>query len=120
MTTQQLILSLLTVLGVGSVLGATVSGLFNRKKLSADAVKIITEAASGVVKDLRDENARHIASNGVLVARLEALEAREQERDQRERERDHAILLHGYWDQQVFTMARDQGLTLPDPPPLPT
>lgn len=113
-------LSLLTAVGVGSVITALVTGLFGKRKLSADATKIITEAAGGLVKDLRDENARHIASNASLTERLAALERRELERDQRERERDHAILLHGYWDQQVFTMARDQGLALPEPPPLPT
>jgi hypothetical protein len=113
-------LSVLTLLGVGSILGTVVAGLFNKRKLSADATKIITEAAGGLVKDLRDENSRHLAANLVLTERVSALERRERERDVRERERDHAILLHGYWDQQVFTMARDQGLALPEPPPLPT
>lgn len=112
-------LQALGLVGVGGVLVALVNGLFSKRKLSADATKIITDAASGVVERLRDENLRVSAELATVREAQQAAQRREAERDRRERERDHALLLHGYWDQQVFTMARDQGITLPEPPPLP-
>lgn len=113
-------LQALVSFGVGGVLVAVINGLFSKRKLSADATKIITEAASGVVERLKDENLRMNTELAQVRAEQASARQRETERDRRERERDHAILLHGYWDQQVFTMARDQGLTLPEPPPLPS
>jgi hypothetical protein len=107
-------------LGLGSIVAAVIAGLFSKRKLSAEATKIITEAASDVVEIQKGEIARVSVTVDQLRAEVRAAQDREKERDKRERERDHAILLHGFWDTQVFTMARDQGITLPEPPPLPT
>jgi hypothetical protein len=105
------ILKWLTAAGVGAVLLAVVNGLFSKRKLSADATKVITEAASGVVERLTEENARVIASNIVLAGKVEALQTNVQLlRD--------AIAVHAFWDQQAFNAAKAQGLDLPEPPPL--
>lgn len=111
-------LQLLGSAAVGAVLAAVVAGLFSRRKLSAEATKIITDAASGVVQNLRDENARVIASNAALSKRLAAL--------QKKVDADHRLLhkqgemlsIHAFWDQQAVAIAREHDIELPPPPPL--
>ena len=105
------VIRLITAIGLGTVLASIITGFFSKRKLSADATKIITEAASGVVIRLEGENTR-------LTARVAAGE--------RDRERDHELIralselvaVHGQWDQQAFTMLREQGIEMPPPPPL--
>jgi predicted nucleic acid-binding Zn-ribbon protein len=51
----QIILGLLTAMGVGAVLLETVRAVFTRKKMSADTAKILVEAANTLVEPLREE-----------------------------------------------------------------
>lgn len=116
-----------TGVGIGGILLALVNGLFTKRKLSAEATKIITDAASGVVQNLRDENARVIASNtvlGVKVAELTVKVEHQQvqiEQGQRiQRVQSEALAVHAFWDQQAVSICAEQGINLPAPPPLTT
>lgn len=120
-------LQILGAFGVGGILVAVLNGLFAKRKLSAEATKIITDAASGVVQNLRDENARVIASNTALSVKVEALNVKvEHQQTQIEdgqrvqRSQSEALAIHAFWDQQAVTLCREQGIDLPAPPPLTT
>lgn len=112
------VLRWLTSLGVAGVLVALVNGLFGKRKLSAEATKVITEAASGTLKDMRDENTRLVARQVTTEARLDTAERRITEQAEHQRKTDALIVVHGEWDRQAFYAARSKGITLPEPPPL--
>lgn len=112
------VLRWLTSLGVAGVLLALVNGLFGKKKLSAEATKIITDAASGTLKDVRDENTRLIARQAATEARLDAVEQVNRDQAEHQRQTDALIVVHGEWDRQAFYAAKSKGIQLPEPPPL--
>lgn len=112
------VIRLLTALGVGAVLLAIVNGLFSKRKLSADATKVITEAATGVLANLKEENTRVIASNAVLTSRVEAAEHESRRLREDLQLLREAVSVHAFWDRQAFNAGRAQGLDLPEPPPL--
>lgn len=97
----------LAMLGSGvlaALVTAVVTGLFSKRKLSAEATEVITKAASGVVERLEHENTR-------MLGRLSKLE--------RKVARQEAVIaVHTFWDRQVVQMASEAGLTLPPAPPL--
>jgi hypothetical protein len=116
-----------TGVGIGGILLAIVNGLFSKRKLSAEATKIITDAASGVVQNLRDENARVIASNTALGVKVDGLTRRVElqqgqiEDGQRiQRAQSDALAIHAFWDTQAVAICAEQGIDLPAPPPLST
>lgn len=115
--TQQL-LQYLSMFGLGAVALAIVNGLFSKRKLSAEATKIITDAASGTLKDVRDENTRLLARQAATEARLDALERENETQAVHLRRTDALIVVHGEWDRQAFYAAERAGLHLPEPPPL--
>lgn len=117
MTSAEIIRTLVA-LGVGGVLVAVVNGLFSKRKLSADATKIITDAASGVVLVLKAENARVTEQNTRLNARLDATDREQTLLRDENRALAELVAVHGQWDQQAFTMLKNQGIELPPPPPL--
>lgn len=95
---------ILTSAVVAAVLAAVVTGLFTRRKLSAEATKIITDAASGVVADLRAER----ASDQLELRGLKA----------ENRAQANALRVHSVWDRQAYEALQRQGIILPEPPPL--
>lgn len=112
------VVAVLGTLGIGSVAGAIVAGLFSRKKLGADATKVITEAAAGVVADLRAELGRADDK----VTRAEAKVAKLVLAFEAERETWRRVLqLHVAWDAiaiaKVNAMCKP-GDELPPAPPL--
>jgi hypothetical protein len=112
------ILRWFTSFGVAGVLLAVVNGLFGKRKLSAEATKIITDAASGTLKDVRDENVRLLARTATLESRVTAVEHENQQQARHLRQTDALIVVHGEWDRQAFYAARNKGIDLPEPPPL--
>jgi hypothetical protein len=93
------------------ILTALVTGLFNKRKLSAEATEVIAKAASGVVERLESENQRILAREAMLIQR--------DEMTQRHLSRqDTIIAVHAYWDQQAYEALTAQGINLPKPPPL--
>ena len=112
------ILRWITALGVSGVLLAFVNGLFGKRKLSAEATKIITDAASGTLKDVRDENVRLLARQAATESRLDAVEQENRVQAEHQRQTDALIVVHGEWDRQAFYAAKSKGIQLPEPPPL--
>ena len=115
----QAIVSILGVLGFGSVIAAVVNGLWTRKKLGADATEIITKAASGVVENISSDNAR---------LRVELDEERQERRaeqadfkaEMRRIVAEHALVLqiHAAWDHLAVEACAKAGIELPAPPAL--
>lgn len=119
------VLRWLTSLGVSAIILALVNGLFSKRKLSAEATKLITDAASGTLQDVREDYARVRAENTELreriastEARLDGVERENRAQGEHQRQTDALIVVHGEWDRQAFYAARSKGITLPEPPPL--
>jgi hypothetical protein len=112
------ILRWVTSLGVAGVLVTLLNGLFTKRKMSADTMKVITEAASGTLKDVRDENTRLLARQITTDARLDALERENRDQAEHQRQTDALVIVHGEWDRQAFYALRIKGIELPEPPPL--
>lgn len=112
------VLRWVTALGVAGILSTLINGLLGKRKLSAEATKIITDAASGTLKDVRDENVRLLARQATTEARLDAVERENRQQAEHQRQTDALIVVHGEWDRQAFYAAKSRGLTLPEPPPL--
>lgn len=107
------VIRLLTALGIGAILLAVVNGLFSKRKLSAEATKIITDAASGVVEIQKAALARVVGDNLLLTGKVEA--------QQIQLDEIHRLLaIHAFWDRQVGDIAAEHGIELPPPPPLTT
>lgn len=105
-------IQILAALGAGGILTAAVNGYLNRRKLGAEATKIITDAAASTVKDVREDNAR-------LRARVETLEQREDSWEIERKAWRDVLMLHAAFDHVVVQRLKDAGITdLPDPPPL--
>jgi ABC-type branched-subunit amino acid transport system permease subunit len=112
-------LAAFTGAGVAAVLAAIVSGLFSKRKLSAEATKIITDAASGVVQNLSSELTRVTAQNATQAAQIARVEAEQAQAREHQRATDQALALHAFWDSQARDTLRANGIELPEPPPLP-
>ncbi len=105
---------------VSAVVIAVITGLFSKRKISAEATKIIADAASGVVERLEKENARVILSNSTLAQRVEAQQSDVDQMKRTQRLQGDALAIHAFWDNQAVEKLREQGIELPPPPPLNT
>ena len=102
---------------LGAVLGSALltqvlQGWFGRKRMSADAVNLIQQAAGGITKVTADDNARLRQENAQLERRNGALE------------RHNGAMAHGLRDQNSYCWrlaqeVRRLGGEVPDPPELP-
>jgi len=98
------LLQILSGGAVGAVLVTIANGLFSKRKLSAEATKIITDAAAGVAAELRIDN---------TAARLEVTELRTEVR-----QLNAVATVHSFWDRQAYDALKAQGIEMPPPPPL--
>lgn len=135
------IVTLFAALCTGGAIAALITGLFSKKRMGADAAKIITEAASGVVTTVTQELARQRAANEQLIvshaANLAARNVRHEQEmaalqtkhseDVRALVGSHAdemeemrrtLQLHASWDAIVRARLGDHGIDLPPAPPL--
>lgn len=114
------LIALLGGLGVGTILAAVVTGLFSKRKLSAEATEIITRAASGVVESLREELARSIlAREKAEVQHVEELQRRTARWEAQWIEVQRALEEHVAWDADVRERMKAYGVDLPPAPPFP-
>lgn len=112
------------VLG-SNVFVAFLTGLFNRKKTSADAAEIITKAAVNPIKYLEGELGKYEKKNDELeieVSRL-ATEMRKFKEEEYKRIQAWRKLLsrHEAWDRLAIQKLREaspEPIQLPEPPPL--
>ncbi len=110
MDTNTWVTIIAAVLG-STVMAAVVNALAGRRKLGADATKVITEAAGGVVERLEHENGR-------LQQRVQRLEL---EVDDMKRQRHiwhELLLIHAGWDHLAIEKLRAAGDEVGDAPPL--
>ena len=112
------VLRWLTSFGISAVVLALVNGLFLRRKMSAEATKLITDAASGTLNGVWEENKRLLGRQAATEARLDAVERENRLQAEHQRQTDALIVVHGEWDRQAYYAARDKGIQLPQPPPL--
>lgn len=119
MNTTQLVVSLLASSGAGAIAVAIVSGLFSKRKLGAEATQIITNAAAGVVTELRAELERKSSEMKAMVE--------ENYRDRAKTRADHEtemaamrkmLRAHSAWDEAAVKELRRFGVELPAVPPL--
>jgi uncharacterized protein YlxW (UPF0749 family) len=116
---------LAAVLGTGTVT-TVVNWLLNRRKLSADTVKVIDEAAGNAVKRAEEDNTR--LRREVQEVRAEYEELRDEHEilwgKARSLDRDNAMLTDAIRDQidhsrKLAVETRRLGGKVPDPPELP-
>lgn len=113
---------LIAVLGTGgtsAIIAAIATGLFSKRKLSAEATDIITKAAAGVVTTMQVEIDRQIKRNDTLVAEHRAemkrlVDSHEDEIDDVRR----VLQLHVAWDMIAISKMSELGIELPPAPPL--
>lgn len=108
-------------MGLATIVVALINSLSNKKKLGADATKTITEAALGIVTELR-------SSLTDALKTVKELEDREDERDKKDRERDRKdavrernLQRHHEWDVQLAAVINKHlpsHVDLLPPPPL--
>lgn len=113
-------LAALTGAGVAAVFAAFINGMFGKRKLSAEATKIITDAASGVVEIQKAELARVVASNTLQSGQLAAQQIQLDELQRAVHAQSEALAIHAFWDSQAVNIAAEHGIELPPPPPLTT
>ena len=101
---------LAAILGSG-IFATVINAVAGRRKLGADATKVITEAAGGVVERLEKENAR-------LISRVDLLEAEMDELKDRERQQRELLLVHVGWDHLAIDQLKLAGVIMGSAPPL--
>lgn len=139
--TTTIIVAALSSGAIATFLGAVINGAFTKRKLSAEATEIITNAASDVVTQLRTEldrarnemnglRAQQIAESerlrnehrgqvrAIIEEHIRELSKRDADfQEERERWR-HLLQLHVAWDWIAIEKLSQLNVTLPDPPPI--
>ncbi len=119
------ILTLLVSTGVATIIVAIIQAVFNRRKLSAEATQIITQAAAGTVENIMKDNATLRTQMGVLEGKLNTLTIAVAAADRRERA--HAAIEERYrwhldrWHRycaRITDELRALGGKIEDPPPM--
>jgi len=100
---------------IAAVLGAVVNGIINRRKLTAEATSIITQAAGGMVQNLQTDNGRLRAENITAVQRFTRYRTAVRKRD---REFEYQLELHMEWHNLVAERLKAAGIDVPPPPRL--
>lgn len=112
---SSVLVQILGASAIATVLGAVVQGIINKRKLSAEATSIITQAAGGLVKDLQTDNGRLRAENARSSLREERSRYAVRRRDDAFR---RVLDGHSKWDRLVVKALREAGIQIPDPPEL--
>lgn len=110
----QTVTAIVSAVGLSGIVAAAINAISNRKKTGADATKVITDAAVGVVTQLQMQI-------GVLNAEVNTLKGREDDRDQREVLAQRALLRHHQWDLNLYEVVNrhlPNHVHLFPPPPL--
>ena len=100
--------------GLSTIVAAAINAISNRKKTGADATKVITDAALGVVTQLQTRITE-------LLGEVAELKKREDERDRREELATRALLRHHQWDLRLVAIVNEalpEHKNLLPPPPL--
>ena len=111
----QTITAIISAVGLSSIVAAIINAWSNRKKTGADATKVITDAALGVVTELRSQIAEANAKQDSSDKRIQELEYQARENLRRLNE-------HHQWDIELAAFVREHlpahADKLRQPPPL--
>lgn len=124
MNSVVVIASLLSA-GAATIIVALLNALFNRRKLSAEATQIITQAAAGTVENVMRDNAELRTRMGKLDERLAHLDAALELAERRERShqadeerwRWHMERWHRYCGRLLAELRAAGVSQIEDPPP---
>lgn len=96
----------LIAIATSGVFGAIINGIINRRKLGAEATKIITDAAASVVT----------TTEKTLIE----YRAREEEWEAKERKWYRILRVHEHWDQRMYYLVKHNNpeLIIEEPTPL--
>ena len=106
--------AIIGAVGLSSIVAAAINAISNRKKTGADATKVITDAALGVVTQLQTRIKD-------LLAEVNELKEREDARDRREEAARRALIKHDEWDRTLVRVINENlpgRKDLLPPPPL--
>jgi hypothetical protein len=136
-TATTLLIAALGAGGLGAIIAAAITGLFSKRKLGAEATKIIADAAASVVSDLREEIVRqqgivvtNNAEHAALVVKLTAehaaaimaaeakMVAMSKSHAEEIEEYRRVLQLHVAWDTIAIAEVSKLGVDLPPAPPL--
>lgn len=119
------LLTLLVSTGAATIIVAFITAIFNRRKLSAEATQIITQAAAGTVENIMKDNAALRTELGQIKGELRTLTIAVAAADRRERA--HAVIEERYrwhldrWHRycsRITDELRALGGRIEDPPPM--
>jgi hypothetical protein len=119
------VITLLVSTGAATIIVALITAVFNRRKLSAEATQIITQAAAGTVENIMKDNAAlrtELCDVKSELAKLTVAVANAEKRERahaaiEERYRWHLDRWHRY-TKRVTDELRALGGTIEDPPPM--
>lgn len=124
--TGDAIIQLLGALGAAGILGSVINAIFGRKKMSADVVKTINEAADSAVKRveddnkrLREENREHDAKIDACIERARAAEERANSAERRADRLSEALIAYVSYAGRQTDVIRELGGVIDDPPAVP-
>lgn len=108
-------------MGLATIVVAFINTISNRKKTGADATKTLTDAAMGIVTELRSSLSDALREVAELKQREDDRDAKDEERDRKDRIRQRNLERHHQWDQQLVDVINEHLPTHVDllpPPPL--
>lgn len=115
----QAIIQLLGAIFGAGVLTAIVNAFFQRKKMSADVVKTINEAADSAVKRVEDDNLRLRQENRELKERVEEVEEEARTARRRAERLTDALISYVSYAGRQTDVIRGLGGVIEDPPEVP-
>jgi hypothetical protein len=108
-------------MGLATIVVAAINALSNRKKTGADATKTLTEAAMGIVTELRSSLAEALKEVAELRGREDERDKKDEERDRRDEIRERNLVRHHEWDVELAVVINEHlpsHIDLLPPPPL--
>lgn len=97
--------------GVAGMVAVLLKARPEARKLEAEATKGVADSAASLAQGFAEDMKSLRAEVGVLKAKLDAQELREEQQERR-------LIIHELWDRKVADRLRDLGEHISDPPPL--
>jgi len=108
-------------MGLATIVVAAINAISNRKKTGADATKTLTDAAMGIVAELRSSLAEALKEVAELKRREDERDEKDEERDRRDEIRERNLVRHHEWDIELAVVINEHlpsHVDLLPPPPL--
>lgn len=115
----QAIIQLLAAIFSAGAITAVINAVFGRKKMSADVVKTINEAADSAVKRVEEDNKRLRAENEELDAKVDAATERARQAERRVSQLTDALIAYISYAGRQTDVIRALGGVIDDPPAVP-